>query len=69
MGYVMFILAFIIGYPLFMVTAYLLAKVIFVKIEDEEMETVEKKQRVLSINREAHLKNRSRLSHSLRLRV
>lgn len=69
MGYVMFILAFIIGYPLFMVSAYLLAKVIFVKIEDEEMETVEKRQRVLSINREAHLKNRSRLSHSLRLRV
>lgn len=69
MGYVMFILAFIIGYPLFMVSAYLLAKLIFVKIEDEEMETVEKRQRVLSINREAHLKNRSRLSHSLRLRV
>jgi hypothetical protein len=69
MGYVMFILAFIIGYPLFMVSAYLLAKLIFVKIEDEEMETVEKRQRVLSINREAHIKNRSRLSHSLRLRV
>jgi len=69
MGYVMFILAFIIGYPLFMVTAYLLAKLIFVKIEDEELEEVEKKQRVIMLNRQAHLKNRSRLSHSLRVRV
>ena len=69
MGYVMFILAFIVGYPLFMITAYLLAKVIFVKIEDEEMEEVEKKQRVIMLNRQVHLKNRSRLSHSLRMRV
>ncbi|HEY3401811.1 MAG TPA: hypothetical protein VGK59_00400 [Ohtaekwangia sp.] len=69
MGYVMFILAFIIGYPLFMATAYLLAKFIFVKIEDDEMEVVEKKQRVIMLNRQAHLKNRSRLSHTMRVRV
>lgn len=65
----MFILAFIIGYPLFMATAYLLAKFIFVKIEDDEMEVVEKKQRVIMLNRQAHLKNRSRLSHTMRVRV
>lgn len=36
MGYIMFILAFVIGYPLFMVAAYALAKVFFVKIDDQE---------------------------------
>ena len=69
MGYVMFILAFIIGYPLFMATAYLLAKLIFVKIEDDEMEVVEKKQRVIMLNRQAHVKNRSRLGQTMRVRV
>ena len=65
----MFILAFVIGYPLFMATAYLLAKLIFVKIEDDEMEVVEKKQRVIMLNRQTHLKNRSRLGQTMRVRV
>lgn len=51
MGYVMFILAFFIGYPLFMVAAYALAKVFFVRIDDEVTDEKIKEARVIKENR------------------
>jgi hypothetical protein len=51
MGYVMFIVAFAIGYPLFMIAAYFLAKVFFVKIEDQETDEKVKEALVIKENR------------------
>lgn len=52
MGYVMFILAFVLGYPLFMMAAYLLSKVFFDKIEVEDTdEKTIKEARVIKENR------------------
>ena len=56
MGYIMFILAFIIGYPLFMVVAYALAKVFFVRIDDQESD-----ERLAEKIREARVIKENRL--------
>lgn len=65
MGYFMFILAFVIGYPLFMVAAYVLAKVIFVRIdEDEATEKLREETRMIRENRLRFKLKKQRLIHA-----
>jgi H+/gluconate symporter-like permease len=65
MGYFMFIVAFIIGYPLFMIAAYLLGKLLFVKIEeDEETEKLREESRMLRENRLRLKLKKQRLLHA-----
>ena len=65
MGYIMFIMAFVLGYPLFMVAAYVLAKLIFVKIDETE-ETVKQREeaRVIRENRLRFKLKKQRLIHA-----
>lgn len=67
MGYVMFILAFIIGYPLFMVSAYVLGKLIFVKIEENEEEALEKEKLMEVIKAKRIKTRRARLVHAMKV--
>ncbi|RAW01782.1 hypothetical protein DQQ10_09045 [Pseudochryseolinea flava] len=65
MGYIMFIMAFIIGYPLFMIAAYLLGKMLFVKIEeDEETEKLRTESRMIRENRLRFKLKKQRLLHA-----
>jgi hypothetical protein len=65
MGYVMFILAFVIGYPVFMLGAYVLAKVIFVKIEeDEATEKLREESRAIRETRLRFKLKKQRLAHA-----
>lgn len=45
MEYLLFIIALLVAYPVFMVAAYVLSKVIFPK--DDELSELEEKQRML----------------------
>jgi hypothetical protein len=67
MGYLMFLLALVISYPLFMLTAYALAKVIFVKIEDEELELAEERHRSIVTKRYQH-RHRGQLMSALKVK-
>ena len=53
MEYLLFILALIVAYPVFMVSAYVLSKVIFAK--DDELSELEEKQRLMK----QHQRNQS----------
>ena len=65
MGYFMFIMAFVIGYPLFMVAAYVLAKLIFVKVDEtEETEKRREEARVIRENRLRFKLKKQRLIHA-----
>lgn len=65
MGYFMFIIAFVIGYPLFMIAAYVLAKLIFVKIDEtEEAEKQREEARVIRENRLRFKLKKQRLIHA-----
>jgi hypothetical protein len=65
MGYIMFITAFIIGYPLFMIAAYLLGKLLFVKIEeDEATEKLREETRMMRENRLRLKLKKHRLLHA-----
>jgi hypothetical protein len=68
MGYVMFILAFVIGYPLFMMAAYLLSKIFFDKIEEVEDtdEKTIKEARVIKENRLRLRMKKQGLMHAYR---
>lgn len=66
MGYVMFIIAFIVGYPLFMVSAYVLGKLIFVKIEENE-ESLEKEKLMEVIKAKRIKTRRTRLAHAMKV--
>lgn len=68
MGYVMFMLAFVIGYPLFMMAAYLLSKVFFDKIEEVEDtdEKIIKEARVIKENRLRLRMKKQGLMHAYR---
>ena len=61
----MFILAFVIGYPLFMIAAYLLGKMLFVKIEEnEETERLRMETRMIRENRLRLKLKKQRLLHA-----
>ncbi len=65
MGYIMFIMAFVLGYPLFMAAAYVLAKLIFVKIDEtEETEKQREEARVIRENRLRFKLKKQRLIHA-----
>lgn len=65
MGYIMFIMAFVIGYPMFMIAAYLLGKLLFVKIEeDEETEKLRAETRMIRENRLRLKLKKQRLIHA-----
>jgi hypothetical protein len=65
MGYIMFTLAFVLGYPLFMIAAYVLAKLIFVRIdEDVETEKLKEEARVIKENRLRFKLKKQRLIHA-----
>jgi hypothetical protein len=58
-------MAFVIGYPLFMVAAYVLAKLIFVKIDEtEETEKRREEARVIRENRLRFKLKKQRLIHA-----
>jgi hypothetical protein len=63
----MFLLAFVISYPLFMLTAYMLAKVIFTKIDDVELEIAEERHRS-NVTKRYHHRHRGQLIHTLRVK-
>jgi hypothetical protein len=65
MGYIMFILAFVLGYPLFMIAAYVLAKLIFVRIdENEETEKLREEARLIKETRLRFKMRKQRLAHA-----
>ncbi|HYG18750.1 MAG TPA: hypothetical protein VD816_07470 [Ohtaekwangia sp.] len=66
MGYIMFLVAFVIGYPLFMAAAYFLAKVLFVKIEDSETDERLREARAIKENRLRMRIRKQRLTHAFR---
>jgi hypothetical protein len=65
MGYIMFILAFIIGYPLFMIAAYVLAKLLFVRIDDDaEVEKLREQTRAIRETRIRFRMKKQKLIHA-----
>ena len=65
MGYIMFIMAFIVGYPLFMIAAYLIGKMLFVKVEeDEATEKLRMETRMMRENRLRLKLKKQRLMHA-----
>ncbi len=67
MGYVMFIIAFIVGYPLFMISAYVLGKLIFVKIDETDQEAQEKEKLMEVIKAKRIKTRRVRLAHAMKV--
>lgn len=63
MEYLILIAATIVGYPVFLLVAYLLSKVIFVK--DEEFDEFDAKQRLMQVKHREHTRNHRRnLAHA-----
>lgn len=61
----MFIMAFVIGYPMFMIAAYLLGKLLFVRIEEnEESEKLRAEARMMRENRLRLKLKKQRLIHA-----
>jgi hypothetical protein len=63
MEYLILIAATIVGYPVFLLVAYLLSKVIFVK--DEEFDEFDAKQKLIQVKHREHTKSHRRnLAHA-----
>jgi hypothetical protein len=62
MEYLILIAATLVGYPVFLLAAYLLSKVIFVK--DEEFDEFDAKQRLQVKHREHTRNHRRNLAHA-----